>query len=163
MISKRRRSRDGGPRVRSGLRDPGLAASIERMQQAGLGPLGWLAPVWRERVGTRGRDLADYVADRVQNDVRTQFAMLHCRTARELQGVQIAFLTDALAAWGAETGRPAMPGRDVASVLKDAARRADSLEREEDDGMALSAAAHPSSHPSARSSATRSRMPSSGR
>ncbi|RDC71893.1 hypothetical protein DLJ49_12400 [Rhodovulum sp. 12E13] len=88
----------GAPRLRSGC------VALQRMQDAGLGPLGWLAPDFRECVGMDGRDFAEFVAGRIARDPRTQHRLLRCRTADELRRVQMHFLADAAAAYNAETG-----------------------------------------------------------
>ncbi|MEE4119686.1 MAG: hypothetical protein V2I65_11775 [Paracoccaceae bacterium] len=88
----------GAPRRRSGC------VALQRMQDAGLGPLGWLAPDFRDCVGTAGSDFAEFVAGRIARDPRTQHRLLRCRTADEMRRVQMHFLAEAAAAYNAETG-----------------------------------------------------------
>jgi hypothetical protein len=90
--------KSGAPRLRSGC------VALQRMQDAGLGPLGWLAPDFRDCVGMEGREFAEFVADRIARDARTRHRLLRCRTADEMRRVQMRFLADAAAAYNAETG-----------------------------------------------------------
>jgi hypothetical protein len=78
--------------------------ALQRMQDAGLGPLGWLAPDYRDCVGTAGAEFAEFVAARIARDPRTQHRLLRCRTAEDLRRVQLRFLGEAAAAYNAETG-----------------------------------------------------------
>lgn len=78
--------------------------ALERMTDAGLGPLGWLAPLFRECVGTAGADFAEFVARRIGADHRTQHRLLRCRTADEMRAVQSAFLAEAADEYNARTG-----------------------------------------------------------
>jgi hypothetical protein len=88
----------GAPRGASGC------IALQRMQDAGLGPLNWLAPVYRDCVGAAGADFADFVASRIARDHRTQHRLLRCRTAEDMQAVQSAFLSEAAADYNASTG-----------------------------------------------------------
>ena len=78
--------------------------ALERMTDAGLGPLGWLAPLFRDCVGEAGADFAEFVAERIGADYRTQHRLLRCRTADEMRAVQSAFLADAADDYNARTG-----------------------------------------------------------
>lgn len=82
-----------------------LCAAMHAMQEAGLGPLGWLTPVWVEHTQEVGHDLADFVAARIREDVRTQQRILRCRTVDELREVQTKFISEAFEDYAAETGR----------------------------------------------------------
>jgi len=83
-----------------------LCAAMHAMQEAVLGPLGWLTPVWVEHMQAVGHDLADFVAARIRADARTQQRILRCRTVDELRDVQTRFISEAFEAYAAETGRP---------------------------------------------------------
>ena len=88
-----------------GAPDTSLCAAMHAMQEAGLGPLGWLTPVWVEHMQEVGHDLAEFVAARIREDVRTQQRILRCRTIDELREVQTAFIAGAFEDYAAETGR----------------------------------------------------------
>ncbi len=78
--------------------------ALERMTDAGLGPLGWLAPAFRDCVGDSGTDFAEFVAHRIGADHRPQHRLLRCRTADEMRAVQSTFLAEAADEYNARTG-----------------------------------------------------------
>lgn len=80
-------------------------AMLAEMQRAGLGPLAWMGAAWIDRMGDLSAEVAQFVADRIREDVKTQHEILHCRTVREVQTVQAAFVTRAVEAYATETGR----------------------------------------------------------
>jgi hypothetical protein len=95
----------GAPRRGSGC------VALQRMQDAGLGPLGWLAPVYRGCVGGEDAAFAEFVARRIAEDPRMQHRLLRCRTAADLHALQAAFLDDAAAAYNARTGANVQIGK----------------------------------------------------
>ena len=60
-----------------------------------------MADAWADLIA----ESAAFVAARLKQDARTQHAMLHCRTPRELQEIQSAFVQKAIEDYQDETGR----------------------------------------------------------
>lgn len=92
--------------------DPGreMLDTIAQLQRTGLGPLGWFGTAWVDALGGIGSELVAFVANRIQEDFRTQHALLHCSDPKELRRIQTEFMQKAIDDYTAETGRIAELG-----------------------------------------------------
>lgn len=70
-----------------------------------LAPAAWMSTGWFERVTDLGSEITTFVAERIKEDVRTQHALLHCKSLAEVQHVQADFLQKAFDQYRAETGK----------------------------------------------------------
>lgn len=70
-----------------------------------LSPAAWMGPAWFERVRDLGNEVSLFVAERIKEDVKTQHALLHCKSLPEVQQVQAEFLQRAFDQYRAETGK----------------------------------------------------------
>lgn len=109
-MAERRTSQAGKAETRRGAgaaEDPALpgAEALARLQQAQLASLGWLGTDWAARMQEIGQEVADFVAARIQEDMKTQHALMNCKSPAEVQEVQLAFLTRAFEDYSAETGK----------------------------------------------------------
>lgn len=80
-----------------------LAVAFDNMKQAG--PAFWLGNAWVESLGELNAEIAHFVAERIEEDVRTQHEILNCRDATKLQEIHARFVRRALEQYSAETGR----------------------------------------------------------
>jgi hypothetical protein len=72
---------------------------------ASLTPAAILGRAWMEGMAELGSEWTTFVADRIKEDVKTQHALLHCKSVTEAQQVQAAFLQKAIDQYAAETGK----------------------------------------------------------
>ncbi|GAB4290567.1 MAG: hypothetical protein Kow0058_09690 [Roseovarius sp.] len=79
-------------------------AAMQRLQQAGLGPLHWLGNAWMESAIEINRELLDFLSRRVAEDVRTQHEILNCTDPARLRDIQLRFMQRAIEDYTAETG-----------------------------------------------------------
>ena len=49
-----------------------------------LVPFAWLSTAWIESLADLGSEVTSFVADRIREDVKTQHAILHCKSLAEL-------------------------------------------------------------------------------
>lgn len=68
-------------------------------------PSVWMGPAWLGNLAHLGSEVASFIAERIQNDMRTQHALMHCKTMAEVQHVQAQFLQKAFDQYHAETGK----------------------------------------------------------
>lgn len=80
-------------------------AAMINLEDAGLGPLRWMGAAWFEAAAKMNSEVLHFVADRIKEDVKTQHALLHCKTTKDLQEAQLAFLKDAHDQYTVETGK----------------------------------------------------------
>lgn len=78
--------------------------SMQKLQQSGLDPLRWFGTAWLQGVTEMNRELADFLARRIQQDVRTQHEILNCNDPSKLQDIQLRFVQQAIEDYSAETG-----------------------------------------------------------
>ncbi|MHA6323645.1 phasin family protein [Roseivivax sp. CAU 1753] len=79
--------------------------TLVHLQEAGLGNLMGMSSAWIETITDMGAEVAAFVAERIQEDVKTQHAIMHCRNVAEMQHVQAEFIQKALEQYQAETGK----------------------------------------------------------
>lgn len=68
-------------------------------------PAAWMGSAWFERVAEMGNEVTTFLAERIKEDVKTQEALLNCKSLREVQQVQAEFLQKAFDQYQAETGK----------------------------------------------------------
>lgn len=79
--------------------------ALEQLQESGFGSLAWMGTAWTEAMANLGSEVISFVADRIQEDVKTQHEILHCKSLTELQQAQAAFLERAYVQYTVETGK----------------------------------------------------------
>jgi hypothetical protein len=88
-------------------------AFLKQFEDAGLGPMRWMGTAWLDAIADMNSELVTFVADRIQEDVKTQHALLHCKSAEDLQKAQLAFLEKAYQQYTDETGKLVKMGLDM--------------------------------------------------
>lgn len=76
-----------------------------QMQENAFGKAFGMGSAWIEAMGTMSAEVMHFLADRIKEDVKTQHAMLHCKTLAELHHVQAQFLERAMDQYQEETGK----------------------------------------------------------
>lgn len=94
------------------VEDP-VQAALENLQDSGLGSMTWMGTAWTEAMSDLGSEIISFVAERIQEDVKTQHEILHCKTLSELQQAQAAFLERAYVQYTVETGKLLKLGADI--------------------------------------------------
>lgn len=74
-------------------------------QTQGLKALTGMNTAWFEAVSDMGSEVMSFLAERIQEDVKTQHQMLHCKDAGELQKIQAEFIQKAIDQYTLETGK----------------------------------------------------------
>ncbi len=75
------------------------------IQMAAMGNLMGMSTAWMESLGDMGAEVADFVADRIKEDVKTQHEFMRCKDLADIQRVQARFVEKAIAQYQAETGK----------------------------------------------------------
>ena len=88
-------------------------AVMTQVDDAGLGPIRWMGTAWLEKLADINAELARFVADRIREDVKAQHDMLHCKSTKDLQAAQVAFIETAYAQYRAQTGKLVKMGLDM--------------------------------------------------
>lgn len=78
---------------------------MAELQKAGFGNMMGMGTAWMEAVSDMGAEVVSFVANRIQEDVKTQHKILHCKDFTELQQIQAEFFQKALDQYQAETGK----------------------------------------------------------
>ena len=68
---------------------------IAKMQKEGLGNLAELNTAVLESFGDMSTEMAKFIAQRIEEDVRVQHELLHCKSLNEAQQIQMNFLEQA--------------------------------------------------------------------
>ena len=79
--------------------------TLTHLQQAGMGNLMGMGTAWIEAVGAMSAEVASFIATRIQEDVKTQHEILHCKNPADLQHIQAQFIQKAIDQYQAETGK----------------------------------------------------------
>lgn len=87
------------------IRKDASTNALAELQQAGFGNLMVMGTAWMEAVGGMGAEVSSFVANRIQEDVKTQQKMLQCKDMSELQQIQAEFFQKAVDQYQAETGK----------------------------------------------------------
>ncbi len=84
-----------------------------------LAPLAWMNTAWIEVLADLGSEVTTFVADRIREDVKTQHAILHCKSLAELQHVQAEFMQRAVNQYTSETGKLIGMSSEISTKIKD--------------------------------------------
>jgi hypothetical protein len=93
---------------------------LAALQAQGLKALTGMNTAWMEALGEMGTEVMTFLADRIQEDVRTQHMLLQCRDAGELQRIQAEFIRTAIEHYTAETGKLVEIGQKIFAIPEDA-------------------------------------------
>jgi hypothetical protein len=93
------------PKTENTNKDDTPLNAIAQLQEAGLGKMVGLGAAWFEALGDMSAEVLSFVADQVQEDVKVQHEILHCKNVKELQHIQSQFLQKAMDQYQAETGK----------------------------------------------------------
>ncbi len=83
-----------------------------------LAPVAWMSTAWIESLADLGSEITSFVAERIREDVKTQHAILHCKSPAELQHVQAQFMQRAFDQYAAETGKLVDMSSEIAAKIK---------------------------------------------
>jgi hypothetical protein len=78
---------------------------FQQLQDAGLGNLMGMNSEWFEAIGKMQAEVARFIANRLEDDVKTQQQLLQCKTVSDLQHVQAQFIQRAMDQYQEETGK----------------------------------------------------------
>jgi hypothetical protein len=92
---------------------------LAQLQEAGLGSMLGMGTAWMEAFSDLGAEVANFVADRIREDVKTQHKILHCKDVAELQHIQAQFVQKAIEDYQTETGRLVEMTRNTFGSLDD--------------------------------------------
>jgi len=93
--------------------------TFAEFQRSGMGDMFGMSAAWMEATGKIGAELVSFVADRIQEDVRAQHQMLHCKDIAEFHELQTEFFRKAIAQYQAETGKLIEMGTAALAPAKD--------------------------------------------
>jgi hypothetical protein len=93
--------------------------AIAQLQQAGLGSMMGMGTAWIETISDMSAEVAQFVAERIKEDVKTQHEILHCKNVGELQHIQAQFIQKAMDQYQAETGKLVDMGVSAFATKKD--------------------------------------------
>lgn len=98
---------------------PSMVEAMMQMQRASIEPMHWFGTAWLSLTSDLGAELAEFVAARIKEDIRTQHQLLHCKDAAEAQVIQAQFLETAFEQYTAETGKMAEMSQTILARLAD--------------------------------------------
>ena len=81
------------------------AKAVGDIQQNALESLNWFGSAWLETWSAMGSEVSEFIAERIQEDIKTQHAMLKCKNPAELSAIQTAFVQKAIEQYTEETGK----------------------------------------------------------
>lgn len=96
--------------------DPQMPEPIDALHP--LASLAWMSTAWIESLGDLGSEVTSFVADRIREDVKTQHAILHCKSLAELQHIQAVFMQRAFEQYTVETGKLIEMSSEIAAKIK---------------------------------------------
>jgi len=79
--------------------------ALTQLQDAGLGSMMGMGTAWVEAISDMSAEVAQFVAERIKEDVKTQHEILHCQNVADLQNIQAQFIQKAMDQYQAETGK----------------------------------------------------------
>jgi phasin family protein len=82
-----------------------MTEAITAFQKSGMMPMNWFGTTMFEKLAELNSECAQFIADRIKEDVQTQHKMLHCKDADQIKSIQSEFLTKAMEQYSAETGK----------------------------------------------------------
>ena len=80
-------------------------STITQLQEAGLGNMMGMGTAWIEAVSDMSAEVAQFIAERIKEDVKTQHEILHCSNVADLQHIQAEFIQKAMDQYQAETSK----------------------------------------------------------
>ncbi len=83
----------------------GALEAVLKMQRAGFGSIVGAQIAWLENLGDIGAEVAEFVTDRIKEDVKFQRQILECGDMDEARSLQSAFIQKAVNQYQAETGK----------------------------------------------------------
>lgn len=83
----------------------GALEALMKMQSRGLGSVVGAQIAWLESLGDIGAEVAEFVTDRIKEDVKFQHQILECDDLDEARSLQSAFIQTAVSQYQAETGK----------------------------------------------------------
>ncbi|MBD3624613.1 MAG: phasin family protein [Rhodobacteraceae bacterium] len=96
------------------LPDPLSAfAAIDGLRESSLKALSMLGTNWMYNISGFTTEVAQFLAERLQQDLQLQHRLLHCKDMDELRQVQSDFVRAALEQYMAETGKLVHLGTDM--------------------------------------------------
>ena len=93
--------------------------AITQLQEAGLGSMMGIGTAWVEAISDMNAEVAQFVAERIKDDVKTQHQILHCQNVADLQHIQAQFIKRAMDQYQAETGKLVEMGTNAFATKKD--------------------------------------------
>lgn len=87
-----------------------------------LAPVAWMSTAWIESLADLGSEITTFVADRIREDVKTQHAILHCKSLAELQHIQAQFMQRAFDQYAAETGKLMGMSSEIAARINNSTK-----------------------------------------
>ena len=79
--------------------------AVAKLQEAGFTNLMGMGTAWMEAMSEMSAELANFVAERIKEDVKTQHEILNCKNVADLQHIQAKFVQKAIDQYQAETGK----------------------------------------------------------
>ena len=102
MPSKQEKKTGSEGRVKMGNE---ALSDLAALQAFGFNNMTSFGTAWIEALSDMGSEVLSFVADRIQEDVKTQHEILHCEDIAELQEIQMRFMKKAIDQYTAETGK----------------------------------------------------------
>ncbi len=103
--SKQNPSQTRSAKARSGAATAPSPSQTDILSAFGFGNFAEMGTLWFDTLGEMGGEIASFVAERIQEDIKTQHEILHCKDPAELQQIQVRFLKTAFEQYSAETGK----------------------------------------------------------
>jgi hypothetical protein len=75
------------------------------LQAYGFNTMTGMGVAWMQALSEMGSEVMSFVAERIQEDVKTQHQLLHCKDVGEMQRIQSDFVRKAVEQYQAETGK----------------------------------------------------------
>lgn len=97
----------------------GALEALLKMQRAGSGSIVGAQIAWLESLGDIGAEVAEFVTDRIKEDVKFQHQILECEDMDEARSLQSAFIQNAVNQYQAETGKLTSMSLDALRVPHD--------------------------------------------
>lgn len=82
-----------------------IASAVSDLQKAGPADVMAFYTALMEGVGDVGAEIAQFVSERMTEDIRTQQDILNCTNPTDLMHIQMRFLQTAFDQYAAETGK----------------------------------------------------------
>ena len=102
MPSKQEKKTGSEGRVKMGNE---ALSDLAALQAFGFNNMTSFGTAWIEALSDMGSEVLSFVADRIQEDVKTQHEILHCEDIAELQHIHAKFVQKAIDQYTAETGK----------------------------------------------------------